>query len=165
MKIQFYFAKTLLNIYASAPELDLCEKGSEKMSKIVPKWAIPLRAPERRQNIACKQLTCWGDVSSALRDPHGSNTDQFTVVWRVCSNFDRLAWDLAGKLIILFGSEITDSHNLTAFRANGKGHLWTVGIFWTSSCLIHLKFQKAANQLRYLFLNLPSKPINCIIYF
>ena len=36
MKIQFYFVKTLLNIYASAPELKLCEKGSEKIIKIVP---------------------------------------------------------------------------------------------------------------------------------
>ena len=59
-------------------------------------------------------------------------------------------------------------HNLTAFSANGKGHLWIVGIFCTSSVLtlLYTKNYTQSSQSTALSISkFAEHPINCIIYF
>ena len=50
------------------------------------------------------------EVKSGVDEPmwsrRRSNTDRFTAVRRVCSDFDRLVWDLACKFIIFFEKRI-----------------------------------------------------------
>ena len=80
-----------------------------------------------------------------------------------CSNLDRLPWDLAGKLIILFGSELTAYLCHWALHLVRRRAFMIVGIIWASWALRRWSTRSTspppfwtANQVHYLVLYLAS---------